>query len=184
MNNKKIMIEDDAKEPMSLMLEHRLPWLIMGLIGGMLATLLSSKFESILEKDIRLAFFIPIIVYLADAVGTQTESVYIENLTRRKVNFYIYLFKEFILANIIGGFFGVCIGLFAFMWFKSVEVSFTVGYAMFLTMGIAPLPALIVPTILWKEHKDPAVGSGPFVTVLQDLLSLIIYFYIATVIIF
>ena len=49
---------------------------------------------------------------------------------------------------------------------------------MFVTMGIAPLPALIIPTILWKEHKDSVIGSGPFVTVLQDLLSLIIYFYI------
>ncbi len=184
MHEKKMILEDDAKEPMSLMLEHRLPWLVMGLLGGIFATILASRFEAILEKDIRLAFFIPIIVYLADAVGTQTEGVYIENLTRRKVNFYVYLFKEFVLANIIGGLFGICIGLFAFFWLNSVEVAFTVGYAMFVTMGIAPLPALIIPTILWKEHKDPVIGSGPFVTVLQDLLSLMIYFYIATIIIF
>lgn len=106
MISKKIQLEDDDKESMSLMIEHRLPWLILGLIGGILATLLSARFEAILLKNIQLAFFIPIIVYLADAVGTQTESIYIENLTRRKVKFHVYLLKEFILGNIIGALFG------------------------------------------------------------------------------
>lgn len=184
MSNNKMQIEDDAKEPMSLMIKHRLPWLIIGLFGGVLATVISSRFEVILEKNIHLAFFIPVIVYLADAVGTQTESVYIENLTRKKVNFRIYLIKEFFLGNIIGFFFGLLIGVFAYFWFKSIDTAFTVGYSMFLTMGIAPITALIVPTILWREHKDPAVGSGPFVTVLQDLFTLMIYFYIASIIIF
>ncbi len=183
MKVEKIQIEDDDKESMSLMIRHRLPWLVVGLIGGMLATLLSSRFEETLKKNIHLAFFIPVIVYLADAVGTQTESVYIENLTRRKVHFRVYLLKEFILGNTIGAFFGLLSGLFAFLWFGSVETAFTVGYAMFVTMGIAPIIALIVPTIIWREHKDPTVGTGPFVTVLQDLISLSMYFYIASIII-
>ena len=184
MISKKIQLEDDDKESMSLMIEHRLPWLILGLIGGILATLLSARFEAILLKNIQLAFFIPIIVYLADAVGTQTESIYIENLTRRKLKFHVYLLKEFILGNIIGALFGFCTGLFAYFWFDSPEIAFTVGYAMFATMGIAPITALIVPTILWRRHHDPTIGTGPFVTVIQDLLSLLIYFYIASVIIF
>lgn len=181
---RKVTIEDDDKEPMSLMIEHRLPWLAIGLLGGIAATLLSSKFASVLETDISLAFFIPVIVYLADAVGTQTESVYIENLTRRKVHFSVYLVKEFVLGNVMGLLFGACISLFAFFWFKSPHTAVTVGLATYATMATAPLVALAVPTIIWKEHKDPTVGAGPFVTVIQDLVSLLLYFFIATMIIF
>lgn len=183
MVHEKIVIEDDAKESMSLMIRHRLPWLVIGLGGGLLATVLTSRFEAILEKNIQLAFFIPVIVYLADAVGTQTETVYLENLTRRKISFHVYLLKEFLLGNAMGALFGVCTGLFSFIWFGSIEIAITVAYAMFVTMGIAPIIALLVPTILWKEHKDPTVGTGPFVTVLQDLISLVIYFYIASILI-
>lgn len=184
MDHKSVQREDDDKESMSLMIEHRVPWLAIGLIGGLVATILASQFESVLSKNIHLAFFIPIIVYMADAVGHQTESVYIENLTRKKVHFRVYLIKEFVLGNVMGALFGLCIGLFTYFWFQSFETALTVGYAMFVTMGIAPIVALIVPTILWREHKDPAVGSGPFVTVLQDLISLLVYFYAASVIIF
>jgi magnesium transporter len=176
-------IEDDDKETVTLMIEHRLPWLIIGMFGGIGATLLSAKFEALLATNIRLAFFIPVIVYMADAVGTQTETVYVRNLTTRTVKFHTYLLKEFILGNVIGLFFGVGIALFAYMWFKDIGTAFTVGYSMFATMGTAPLVALIVPTIIKKEHKDPAVGAGPFTTVIQDLLSLLIYFYIASIII-
>lgn len=184
MIKERIEIENDEKEPMSLMIEHRVPWLALGLVGGLIATLLASRFEQVLSNNIQLAFFIPIIVYMADAVGHQTESVYIENLTRKKVHFHVYLLKEFVLGNIMGALFGTCIGMLAFFWFKSFDTALTVGYAMFVTMGIAPITALVIPTILWKEHKDPAVGSGPFVTVLQDLFTLLIYFYIASIIIF
>lgn len=180
----RVVLEDDTKEPMSLMIEHRLPWLAVGLVGGIGATLLASNFEDVLAANINLAFFIPIIVYMADAVGHQTESVYVRNLEKRRPNFHIYLFKEFILGNVLGAFFGVCVGIFSYFWFHSLDIALIVGYAMFATMGIAPIVGLVVPYVLWKEHKDPAVGTGPFATVIQDIISLLIYFYIASVILF
>lgn len=182
-NNQKVVLEDDDKEPMSLMIEHRFPWLAFGLIGGILATVLSSRFEAVLEKNIQLAFFIPVVVYLADAMGTQTENVYVRNLTKKKVSFSIYLLKEFFLGNLLGLIFGFFTGLFAYFWFGSLETSITVGYSLFVTMGIAPIVSLVIPTIMWKRHEDPAIGAGPFATVIQDLISLSIYFYIATLII-
>jgi magnesium transporter len=183
MNTEKAVLEDDNKEPVKLMVRHRLPWLIIGLFGGMLATLLSSHFEELLTKNIQLSFFIPVIVYMADAVGTQTESVIVRNLARRKVHFGTYLFKEFLLGTMLGAGFGLAIGLFAFAWFHSWQTAMTVGYAMFITMSIAPVVALIIPEVLWREHADPAIGSGPFATVIQDLLSLLIYFFVAALII-
>mgnify|MGYP001608189507 CR=1 FL=1 len=178
------MLEDDNKEPVTLMVKHRLPWLIIGLGGGILATILASRYEHLLAANIQLSFFIPVIVYMADAVGTQTESVIVRNLARRKVHFLTYLFKEFLLGIILGIGFGLAMGLFAFLWFQSWQIALTVGFAMFATMSIAPLIALVIPEVLWKEHADPAIGSGPFVTVVQDLLSLLIYFFVATMIIF
>lgn len=178
-NWKKGELEDDAKEKVSLMVKHRLPWLLVGLFGGIAATIFTSRFETLLAENIRLSFFIPVIVYMADALGTQTESVYVRNLGRVKVNFSLYLIKELLLGIVLGLLCGGGIGIFAYAWFQSIETAVAVSTAMFLSMTIAPVIALIVPTVLQKVHKDPAVGAGPFGTVIQDVLSLMIYFLIA-----
>lgn len=177
-------LEDDQKERISLLIEHRIPWLIVGLIGGIAAAIFTSQFEKVLARNLSLAYFIPVIVYMADAIGTQTEAVYVRNLTREKIHFFKYLFKEILLGLFLGVIFGICLGVFALIWFKSASIALTVGFAMFASMATAPAIALIVPTILQKEHKDPALGAGPFTTAVQDLISISIYFLIASVIIF
>ena len=106
------------------------------------------------------------------------------NLGKEKIHFLKYLLKEIMLGLFLGGIFGVCFGTFALIWFKSSAIAITVGTAVFASMAIAPAVSLIMPTILQKEHKDPALGSGPFTTILQDLISLSIYFLIASLIIF
>ena len=73
----KIYLEDEVKEPVGHLIEHRLPWLILGLLGGIITSIIVSKYEVILSADVKLAFFIPLIVYMSDAVGTQTETIYI-----------------------------------------------------------------------------------------------------------
>lgn len=176
--------EDDAKEKEVLLIEHRLPWLVIGLFGGIMATMLAAHFEELLAQNIHLAFFIPIIVYMADAIGTQTQTVFVRNMGKKREIFRKYIFKELLLGIILGLLFGTIIGLFSFIWFGSIATSMTIGLAMFATMSTAPVLALIVPELIRKFHKDPAVGAGPFTTILQDLISLLIYFFIATIIIF
>jgi len=178
-----IEYEDEAKERVTLLIEHRLPWLVLGLVGGILATFISSRFEQLLSQNIQIAFFIPIIVYMADAVGTQTETVYVRNLGKKGVSFGTYVFKELLLGISIGVMFGIITGIFSYVWFQTFSTSLTVGLAMFSTIATAPLIALLVPTLLQKEHKDPSVGAGPFTTVVQDLLSLSMYLAIASFII-
>lgn len=181
---KQPILEDDTREPMTLMVEHRFPWLAVGLVGGIGLTLLASRFESLLSQNIALSFFIPVIVYMASAFGQQTEIVYIRNLDKKRTHFLVYLGKEMLLGGFMGVVFGALIGGFAYFMFRSVQIAASVGLAMAVTMSIAPLLALTVPTILKKEHKDPAVGTGPFVTIIQDFTSLLIYFLIATLIIY
>lgn len=83
-----------------------------------------------------------------------------------------------------GLFFGLLLGLFAKLWVKSDTVALTVGTAMFINGSIAPVVALIVPEIIYKEHKDPALGAGPFTTIVQNIISLSVYLAVATLIIF
>jgi len=179
----KIILEDDARENELSLITHRLPWLAVGLFGGIFATLIASKFETLLQSKVELAFFIPVIVYMADALGTQTETIFIRNITGKKINFSAYLVKELILGIFIGSLFGLTFGLFAYIFLKSWEISLTLMLAMALTMATAPVVALLVSAGLYKEHTDPALGGGPFTTIIQDLLSLVIYFSIASLII-
>ncbi|MBW3538568.1 magnesium transporter [Candidatus Parcubacteria bacterium] len=184
--NKKIpgpVYADDATEGVNLLLRLRLPWLVAGLLLGTLTAVVVARFESLLASDVRLAFFIPVIVYMTGAVGAQTESIYVHNLSRRQAKFRIYLLKEMLLGLILGAIFGVVLGLGTLLVLNSQAVALTVGLAMFAGVATASIVGLLVPNILKREHQDPAAGAAPVVTVIQDLVSLLIYFLIADAII-
>lgn len=176
-------ITDDTQDRLFLLIEERLPWLVLGLIGGIIVTVLVSKFETILSKNISLAFFLPVIVYMSDAIGTQTENIYVRNLSKFRDNFLTYLFKELMLGLTFGAIFGILLGIFAKVWIGSTSVALTVAIAMFCNGLIAPIVALVVPELLFKGNEDPALGAGPFTTILQNLISLSIYLLVASLII-
>lgn len=183
-HDKKILYADDTKESVSLLIRLRLPWLLIGLVGGALASIIVSKFEKTLSGNIQLAFFLPVIVYMSDAVGTQTETIFVRNLAKGKPHFLIYLVKEFLVGIFLGVILGVVIGFFAKLWLGSNEIAFTVGLAMFINIAVAPIIALVVPEILFKERRDPALGAGPLKTVIQDIISIVIYLFIASLVLF
>ena len=176
-------ITNDIKEPIGHLVEHRLPWLVLGLLGGIITSLIVSNYEKILSADVRLAFFIPIIVYMSDAIGTQTETIYVRQLKKSGGSLSKYLLKETALGLSLGGIFGIATAAFAFYWLGSYAIALTVGLAMFVNITLAPVLATLIPAILYKEHSDPALGAGPLATIIQDLISLLIYFLIASLII-
>lgn len=180
----KYHIVDDAKERLTSLIEERLPWLILGLLGGIVVTILVSKFENILASNISLAFFLPVIIYMSDAIGTQTENIYVRNLAKFRDNFFQYFVKELVIGIAFGTIFGSLLGLFASLWLGSFKVALTVAISMLINGTIAPIVALLVPELLFKEHKDPALGAGPFTTILQNLISLSAYLLVATLVIF
>lgn len=179
---KKIEYVSDIHERLKQLVLERLPWLILGLGIGFLTSLYISRYEEILARNISLAFFIPIIVYMSDAVGTQTETIFVRDLSQHRSNFLKYLKKEFSLGLVMGAILGLLIAVGAYLWLKNLNVAATVGLAMFLNVMIAPVTATIIPELLFKERQDPALGAGPFTTVLQDLISLMIYFLVASII--
>lgn len=173
--------EDVIKERIDHLIEHRIPWLLLGLLGGFFVTIIVSRYESILSADIRLAFFIPIIVYLPSAIGIQTETIYIRELSEKsRISFFKYITKESIIGLALGAVSGIILGIFAFLWLKSITIALTIGLTMVINLILAPMLAVGIPSILYKEHADPALGSGPVATIIQDFISLFVYFIVAS----
>ncbi len=154
----------------------RLPWLVMGLVGSMFATLIMSRFEAALHEKLALAFFVPGLVYLADAIGTQTEAVVVRGLSLSHVGIGRLLVGELRTGLIIGMVLG---GLtFPVVWlaFGEARLAFAVSGALFAAGGVATTVGLLLPWLLVRMKRDPAFGSGPLATVIQDVLTLLVYF--------
>ena len=185
-SQKKEYVEEDViSERIDHLLEERIPWLFLGLLGGLFATFVVSKFEGILAADVRLAFFIPIIVYLSSAVGTQSETIYVREIAERaKIDFRRYILKETLVGFGLGIISGAILGAIAAYWLGSFTIGFTIGFTMLINLTIAPALAIFVPRVLYKRHADPALGAGPLATIIQDLISLVVYFVVVSFLLF
>lgn len=164
------------------MLKARLPWLLIGLAVGAGLGIVTSQFEWVLQKNIALAFFIPVIAYVADSVGTQTETIFIRALTVLKINVYAYLLKELVVGMLIGACLGLLGGLAAWFISRLSVMGVIVGLSLFLTVTVATFLACLVPIIFKSLGRDPALGSGPLATAIQDIISISIYFVVAKII--
>lgn len=171
----KIVYVDDGVEPISLLLRLRLPALCIGLVLGVLISVITSRFEEVIAYDVRVAFFLPFIVYMAAAVGTQTEAIYSRDLKTGKARFHTYLIKESAVGLALGTLFGSIAGFVTNLWLGEVLLAWSIGISMFAAVGSAPLIALVVTEIVQLSHEDPAAGGGPIATVIQDMVSIVIY---------
>lgn len=170
-----------AEESVRQRLVHRLPWLLLGLAGAMLSALIVGAFEEQLQKKVLIAFFLPGVVYMADAVGTQTETVLIRGLSVG-VGVRAVLRHELLTGAIIGGLIAAAFLPFALAVWGDADVAIAVALALLASCSIATLVALVLPATFQRLGADPAFGSGPLATVVQDLLSIVVYFAIATAI--
>jgi magnesium transporter len=165
-------------EPINRRLWHRLPWLVIGLLGAMGSAALVAGFEQQLEDTVALAFFLPAIVYIAGAVSTQTLTLAIRGLSVG-IPIRTVVWKEAVTGVLIGAFISSVFAAFVLMMGNETEVASVVGVALFGACATASLVALLLPWVLDRLGHDPAFGSGPVVTIVQDLLSLLIYFLVA-----
>lgn len=164
------------------LLRIRTPWLLLGLLGGSFATVVTGFFEQAIAAEVALAFFIPVIVYMSDAVGTQTQTLFIRALALRKISLSRYLLKELAVDIALGIMLGGLITGFSWFWSKGGSVvAIIVGLSMAINVVIAGAVAILISWILFRCKKDPAIGAGPFATVVQDILSLVVYFAVASV---
>ena len=168
-----------AEEPIARRLLHRLPWLAVGLVGAMLAAGLVAAFEEQLDAKVLLAFFVPGIVYMADAVGTQTETLLIRGMSVG-ASLRSFALRELVTGVVMGALVGALFFVFAFAVWGEADVALAVALALFASASVATLVAMALPWTFQRLGADPAFGSGPLATVIQDLLSIAIYLVIAT----
>ncbi|HSA83779.1 MAG TPA: magnesium transporter [Patescibacteria group bacterium] len=160
----------------------RFPWLVVGLVIAFLASFFISQFETFLNHNVAIAFFISMVAYMSGAINTQSQLIFIRALTVMRFNIASYLVREFFIGVIIGGSIGLIAGIGAYLLSKDFLVALTVGTALLISMGISTLIACVVPLVLRAWGKDPAIGSGPFATAIQDLVSITIYFTVSLLI--
>lgn len=174
------LLADDDQLPVMQLISLRIMPLLVGLVLGFIVSFIVSRFQEVLSKNIEVAYFLPFIVYMADAVGAQTQTIATRDLSGGTAVFSQYLIKETIIGILLGLFFGAISWLVVMVWFSSAHLASAVGLSMLGAVSVAPLSALLVTTILNIEKIDPAVGAGPIGTVIQDTISVIIYGSIAS----
>lgn len=154
---------------------YRLPWLLVGAAGSAAATALMVQAEAALSAHIAVTFFIPAIVYLADAIGTQSEAVSVRGLS-----FTDGGSPRLILGELgTGALLGLALALLAFLgvwWsFGDPVLALTVALALAVAGCVATSVGFMLPWVFQRAGIDPALGSGPVATVIQDVLSLAVY---------
>lgn len=163
---------------------HRIGWIIIGLFGGIYGAKLVGNFEQVLETNIILAAFIPLIVYISDAVGTQTQTLYIRDIALNpKIRIIPYIFKQTLITTMIAAICGLMTwGVVHFIWQDTFRGAI-IGLATATSVMTSTFIAILIPYLLVLGKQDPADGGGPFATIIQDLSSIFVYFTIATLLI-
>ena len=163
-----------SEEPVYRRLWHRLPWLLLGLCGALVAADIIGQFEALLRVQVMLAFFMPGIVYLADAVGTQTETVIVRGLSLG-VPMGRMVVREILTGIVIGLTLASVTGPLVFWHWGDSRLALSVAVSVMAASSTATGAAMALPWIFDALRLDPAFGSGPLATVIQDLLSIWIY---------
>jgi magnesium transporter len=162
----------------------RLPWLFASWIGGIIAVSIIGIFEDMLENIIALAAFIPVIIGMGGNIGTQSSTIIVRGMATGRIeigNEIKILFKEIRVGLILGGLYGLLLGVFANFRFFDVDplLGFVVGLSIFCSMLIATAVGTFIPLVLRKLDIDPAIATGPIVTTSIDILGVLLYFLIA-----
>lgn len=157
-----------------------MPWLLVGLALSSGATALMASYEQTLQKNVVIAFFIPALVYLTDAIGTQTEAITVRGLSIRHRPLASILLNELLTGALIGLALAVLAVIATAIAFGNVFIGIGVGLSLLAAGTMACGIGLVLPWVLSKAGIDPAFGAGPVATILQDVLTIAIYLVIMT----
>lgn len=155
----------------------RLPWLMIGLMGGILSAQVISGFEGGIAQVTTLAFFIPLITAMGGNVGVQSSAIVVQSLAKGNDQFGSILKKigkEALVALVNGSLLSVLIYGFAAI-FENSTMGLVVSLSLFTVILFAAVMGTLIPLLLDKYNIDPALATGPFITTLNDVLGLFIY---------
>ena len=157
----------------------RLPWLIIGLLGGIVVAAVIGRFEEDIKINPEMAFFIPLIAAMAGNVGIQSSAIVVQGIASNSLGLESTsrkLFKELLVALLNGFILSGLLFLYNYFISKNLALTFTVSSSLFAVIIFAALFGTLIPLILDKMKFDPALATGPFITTLNDIMGLFLYF--------
>jgi magnesium transporter len=166
-------------------IKARLPWLIIGLLGGIASSLVIGSFEEELMRNVQLALFLPLIMAMAGNVGVQSSSIVVQGLANKTFDesgIWGQLGKEFAVALLNGLVCSALLMAYGLIVGNAQDIMMTVSIALISVILLAAIVGTAVPLILNKWKIDPATATGPFITTSNDLLGLLLYFLIGNMI--
>ncbi|MFZ2630748.1 MAG: magnesium transporter [Desulfosalsimonadaceae bacterium] len=162
----------------------RLPWLFASFLGGIVAILVLNGFQKSLQAVAPLAFFIPIIMGMGGNIGIQSSTIVVRGIATGRVNvrhLWSVVSKEMAIGLILGLFYALLLGTLVQFQFGREALALSVAIGVLCSMSMAALMGAFMPMMFARMNIDPAVATGPFITSFVDILSVSIYFQVATI---
>ncbi|MGB5818508.1 MAG: magnesium transporter [Saonia sp.] len=162
----------------------RLPWLFLGLVGGVGAAAIMGGFEEMISKHAILFFFTPLIAAMAGNVGVQSSAIIVQGLANDDLKGSISnrLVKEMLLAALNGIILSMILLLFTWWWNGNFDTALAISLSLVVVIIVAGIVGTFIPLFLDKQGIDPAIATGPFITTSNDIFGILIYFWIAKLI--
>ena len=175
--------EVEADDNIFQLTRARLPWLVLGLFGGLGSVFIMEGFDEALANYKELFFFTPLIAAMAGNVGVQSSAIIVQGLANNVVKGSLFsrLLKEVGLGIINGLVLGLLVILFGLIMSMEMNLSITIAVSMLSVIIVAALIGTFVPIVLDRRGIDPAIATGPFITTSNDIFGIFLFFYIAKV---
>lgn len=159
----------------------RLPWLFLGLVGGVGAAAIMGGFESLISQHAILFFFTPLIAAMAGNVGVQSSAIIVQGLANDDLKGSIAhrLVKEMMLAALNGLILAAVLLLFTWLWKGDLPTALAISISLIAVIVVAGIVGTFIPLFLHRRGIDPAIATGPFITTSNDIFGILIYFWIA-----
>jgi magnesium transporter len=175
----------EANDTIWELTKARLPWLVLGLMGGIGAAAIMGGFEHMISEHAILFLFTPLIAAMAGNVGVQSSAIIVQGIANDDLKGSIgnRLIKEVLLAMLNGIILAILLFAYTFATKADFLTSAAISVSLFVVIIVAGLVGTFVPLFLHKRGVDPALATGPFITTSNDIFGILIYFMIAKAII-
>ena len=179
-----ILQDVDVDDTIFQLSRARLPWLLLGLLGGIGAAIVMGAFDDILAKHQILFYFTPLIAAMAGNVGVQSSAIIVQGLANDDIRGSVNnrLIKETFLSILNGVILSVILFLFIMISGEEYLVALAISISLVIVIIVAGIIGTFIPLFLDKRGIDPAIATGPFITTSNDIFGILIYFYIAKLI--
>lgn len=171
----------EADDSIWMLTRARLPWLFLGLIGGVGAAAIMGGFEAMISRHAILFYFTPLIAAMAGNVGVQSSAIIVQGIANDDLKGSVSnrLLKEMLLAMLNGVILAIVLLLFTWLWKGDFATALAISISLVAVIIVAGIIGTFIPIFLHTKGIDPAIATGPFITTSNDIFGILIYFWIA-----